>query len=306
MRLQELLEASYTGPKGVSFKDYDSTEVKKVIDQVQESPEYKELTTVLPMTSSDLELKHGTFTFRRSKEFDYLIDVHGNIRNIQPPFRGKLATPQPDPDLYTRYINCIKEVLKKLEKKDRIDARSLDIPNSGQTSFANIDMSLITDSINISLNSFTDLVGCPVKLKGSLNIRNNLVPLSLVGCPKKIGKSLLLSNNKLLHLEHLPEFIGDTLRLNDTYITGLPGLGRKYLKSCKYIDFAHCEHIKSNLLGLLVVKDLIDVYFSKKQIAGPSSGALAIIQNAILTDDRDIMDVQELLIQAGFKDFAKL
>lgn len=309
MKLQDIVEASFTGFPGVKFKDYDEKEVAEVIRKVMNSDKFLELTKIAPLTSTPLQIRHGMLCFKVSPTTFYDVDVHGNIRYRIPsdsPYarskvsRGKLAVPIPDPDLYTRYMNCFDEVFKKLERSEKKSITSFEMYNKGLTSLTDFDLSEIVNSINVSGNSLSNLEGCPTVLKGSLNVSRNKVPLSLKGCPKKIGRDLNLSNCELLDLDELPLIIGNQLTLWNSKITSLEGIGKRYVRSCKHIDLQRCDYLKSNILGLLTVKKLIDIDCDRE------SQPLRIISRAILSGDHDIMEVREELIQAGFKEFAKL
>lgn len=315
MKLIELLEGTYVGTSGEYISKYDKAETAKVLEKVIQSPEYKELNRIAPQGSSPRQLNNGLLAFNYGDMF-YDIDVHGNIRNRQKEpssswndygSRTRLKTIPADPDLYTRYINAINEVLDKIKKKDIRNEKTFDSYNTGLTTLTDIDMSKVTNSLRIGRNKLTSLEGAPTILKGTLNLYRNEEVLSLEGCPIRIGRDLILGgcNIDMSTIEKLPQTIGNLLDFSSSNITGLPGIGRKYVKQCKTIDLSGCIQLESHLLGLCLVKGLNDIPFDRYGSTQKTCEVLRRFNNFIKRKE-DVLDVQEELIQAGYKEFAKL
>jgi hypothetical protein len=277
-----------------------------------ETPEYKQLAHDYEMTSSPVKLKHGVLEFKASDDLFYYIDVHGNIRyrNVKTDRPGKLSTVPPDNDLYTRYMKCIELITNKLKRLENKPVTSFIIGKHPEfkdiTSPSELDLTGITASINLSQLNLTDLMGLPTRLSGSLAVRHNKTALSLKGCPKRVGKNVDFQGCvSLLDIDQLPDVIGGDLNLAQTEVTSLAGIGKTYVKDCKLINLHSCIRLKSNILGLLLVKGLVEIIFSEWGEPGNYKKALKII-NDELDGERDIMNAHEALTRAGLKDYAKL
>ena len=107
------------------------------------------------------------------------------------------------------------------------------------------------------------------------------------------------SNRGIITLKFAPKYVGGYFNCYNTKITSLKGIGKDYLKEVKGIIYLNdCHELKSNMLGLLLVKGLQRIYFDNNEIEE--------IFNRHLQGERDILDAQEELITEGFKEYAKL
>jgi hypothetical protein len=315
MRLKELIEGVYNPQKKfvekANVKAYDPVEVKSAIDKLVKTKEFKDITSTLPLISTPQQLKNGTIVLSvPDSESDYKIDVEGNVRSSSKKGQVRLTVPEPDEDLVTRYINCLKEVEKKFSKRTIAEDKSWNWEKKGFgkneiQSLSDLDLSMVSKSLDVSFQSLSDLLGCPTKLS-ALYIIGNSKPLSLKGCPKIVSRVLSLRDNKLLDINHLPSLV-ETMYLDNTDITNLKGIGRDYIKSAQYISLVNCPDLKSNILGLLSVKNLehLASHTSFKPDANVElDSVIRIIRKHLET--KDILECQEELIEAGFKEFAKL
>jgi len=123
--------------------------------------------------------------------------------------------------------------------------------------------------------------------------------ISLEFAPQFVGGYFSCYSTKITSLEFAPKFVGSIFNCSDTKITSLKGIGKDYLKEVKGIIYLNdCHELKSNMLGLLLVKGLQRIYFDNNEIEE--------IFNRHLQGERDILDAQEELITKGFKEYAKL
>jgi len=122
---------------------------------------------------------------------------------------------------------------------------------------------------------------------------------SLEFAPQYVGGYFSCFGTKITTLEFAPQYVGGSFGCSDTKITSLKGIGKDYLKEVKGIIYLNdCHELKSNMLGLLLVKGLQRIYFDNNEIEE--------IFNRHLQGERDILDAQEELITEGFKEYAKL
>ena len=168
-------------------------------------------------------------------------------------------------------------------------------------------------------NNLTSLEGAPQKVGGDFNCyRNNLTSLdgapqtvgggftcsinkltSLKGAPQEVGGSFSCYDNKLISLEGAPQEIGGGFYCGHNNLISLKDI-HKHIKSIKQkFNAVRCP-IKSNVLGLLLIKDLEKVELDNKEVA-------AIINSHLNGGSmRSALECQAELIQAGFEEYAKL
>ena len=108
----------------------------------------------------------------------------------------------------------------------------------------------------------------------------------------------LCSGNFLTSLEFCPEKIHGNFNCSHNQLTSLQGIGKKYLKELTGLLDLRGNPIQSHVLGLLLINGLQEVYLNNKEVQE--------IINKHLAGERDIFDCQEELIQASFREFAKL
>jgi hypothetical protein len=318
MKLKELLEGSintYTGPRtnwSRGWKDFSPEEIQEALEKVFKSDEYKEVIALAPMVSSKTELAHGLLSFEIKKDLLYYdVNVQGNIRyksREEPQYvytRGllKSALVNNDASLYSRYIENLKEIIKKL--KDKQSQKSKSFSNSEYKeiikSLTDLDLSNVTNSLSITAGYLTSLEGCPEKLN-NLRIISNKEILSLHGCPIRIENNIDFNNSKIKDIDFLPQKIGNQLSLTRTDITSLAGIGRKFVRSCKYLEITEND-LNSSILGILLIQKLESFRFYSKSV---DYLKVSTIINKHLKGERDLISCKEELMAAGFKELAKL
>ena len=122
---------------------------------------------------------------------------------------------------------------------------------------------------------------------------------SLEFAPQSVGHDFSCFGTKITTLEFAPQYVGRSFGCSDTKITSLKGIGKDYLKEVRgEIYLKECHHLKSSMLGIMLVKELQEIYFDNKEVQD--------IFNRHLKGDKDILDCQEELITNGLKEYAKL
>ena len=113
-----------------------------------------------------------------------------------------------------------------------------------------------------------------------------------------ITKNFNCAGNQLTSLEFSPELVFGDFIAYDNKITSLKGIGKHYLKEINGMLSLSDNQISSHVLGILLIKNLDSFDITNKEVKS--------ILNNHLHDDKDILDCQEELIQAGLREFAKL
>jgi hypothetical protein len=139
---------------------------------------------------------------------------------------------------------------------------------------------------------------------------------SLVGLPRScysfsgdtskslLNKQSLGSFGPLSSLDGAPDFIEQSFSLISQRITSLSGIGRRYIKSCRSFFLPCTRTLPEAVLGLMLVKNLTKIGVSFIS-SDPKIDHLVKILNKHLVD-RDILSLQEELIDNDFDECAKL
>lgn len=142
--------------------------------------------------------------------------------------------------------------------------------------------------------------GSPREVGGDYMANHNQIT-SMVGGPVKVHEACSYTGNPITSLEGAPEYIGQTLWLDQCpELTSLHNI-HKYIKYIgQDISLAEKTVVKSNVLGLLLIKGLKSVKLDS------SLSKVAEIINKHLEGERDFVACQDELIDAGFEPFARL
>jgi hypothetical protein len=134
------------------------------------------------------------------------------------------------------------------------------------------------DFVVTRLPKLKSLVGGPRVVKGIFAISSDHV-VTLEGVPAQVGELYIDHNDKIKSLQNIHKVVKSIGTNNDGkfFCTGTP--------------------IKSNVLGLLMIKNLAEV-------KGLEAGVEAIVNKHLV--DKDVHACQEELIDAGLAEFAKL
>lgn len=312
MKLNELFpllkEAGASIPAVKDLPPIDPTDLADTLNKVKQSSEYKEILSKTFDVSSAIKLKNGTLTFKlKNGTMDYSIYSNGQIRAqaAHADRATKMNSPIPVPNLYVRYINCLKQlkdiVERKLAKKEenKTAVISGDIgPDLTQIEFAEEIISL-----TISKSSIQSLKGCPQKIQ-NLMIHENPNLITLEGCPSKLKHLDIRDNKNLSSLEHIASDIDGNLQIyRNAKIISLHNLDKLVKRIGTMISFD--PTIKSNVLSILKIAGLDQGVWQTKPNSHLQTD-LAKILTKYLFGGRDIIGCQEDLIDNGLKDYAEL
>jgi hypothetical protein len=123
---------------------------------------------------------------------------------------------------------------------------------------------------------------------------------SLDGAPASVGGYFSCFSNELTSLAGAPASIGGNFICRDNRLTSLAGI-HKIIKKMNGEFNAVGNDIKSHVLGLLMIPDCKEVLLDNKEVQK--------ILNKYLPNkggNQAVMKCQTELIEAGYRDFAKL
>jgi hypothetical protein len=153
------------------------------------------------------------------------------------------------------------------------------------------------------------MMGLP-SASGSIDVSySQLYSLTELDLPRAVGLDFSCSGNNLVDLEGCPPVIGRMLLADANPITSLHDIHR-HVRSAKSIILP--DTIVEAILGLLMIKDLLDVRVANSIRSAPASrgsgrlkAAVAIVVKHLATDE-DILACQEELIDNDLDEFAEL
>ena len=123
---------------------------------------------------------------------------------------------------------------------------------------------------------------------------------SLEGCPSSVGGDFSCTKNHLTSLEGCPSSVGGHFGCSANQLTSLTGI-HKILKQMNGTFFAAGNPLKSNVIGLLLVKGCKEVILDNKQVEE--------IMNRHLKSpfgNRRVLECQSEMLDAGLDEFTKL
>ena len=128
---------------------------------------------------------------------------------------------------------------------------------------------------------------------------------SLKGSPEEIkGDFDCSGNNNLTSLEFGPKIVNGDYLCNGCNLTSLHNI-HKYTQQISNKFFCGGNPIKSHILGLLLIKDLMEVACYEDDIMYEPAQIINKYLEQPMSKQR-MFDCQEELIQAGFKEYAQL
>ena len=156
----------------------------------------------------------------------------------------------------------------------------------------------VKKDLRISDSNIESLEGCPEKVGGDFNAsKNNLKSLKFA--PKYIGKIFIVDENPLESLDCEVDYCESFICVN-TSLKSLHNI-HKAIKKCGSMRFDGTR-LESHVLGLFKIQGLQTVVLHKSQ------RLLEVLINTILklNEKPNMLDIQEIFVDAGFEDFAQL
>jgi len=120
------------------------------------------------------------------------------------------------------------------------------------------------DNFDCYNNQLTSLEGAPASIGGYFICSVNHLT-SLEGAPASVGGYFSCTNNYLTSLEGAPSSVGDYFNCYNNKLTSLTGI-HKILKQMNGTFYVYGNTLKSNIIGLLLVKGCKNVILDNKQV----------------------------------------
>jgi len=148
-------------------------------------------------------------------------------------------------------------------------------------------------------NQLTSLEGAPSSVGSDFGCYNNQLT-SLEGAPSSVGGYFSCAYNNLTSLEGAPSSVGGNFGCFNNKLTSLTGI-HKILKQMNGTFFVDVNPLKSNVIGLLLVKGCKKVELDNKQVEE--------IMNKHLQSpfgNRRVIECQSEMLDADLDDWAEL
>ena len=143
----------------------------------------------------------------------------------------------------------------------------------------------------------TSLEGSPRRVGGNFNCPGNRL-VNLKGGPDRVARDFNCMSNKLTSLEGAPSYVGHDFYALDNKLKSLKDI-HKHISELHGDFHGYSNPLKSNVLGLLLIKGLKRVLLDNMQVQN--------ILNKHLGKGRvGMLQAQEELIEAGLEEFAQL
>ena len=154
----------------------------------------------------------------------------------------------------------------------------------------------VVGDFNCSDNELKSLWGCPQKVGGGFDCFSNQLE-SLEGCPQTVGGNFDCSHNQLESLEGCPQTISGYFDCYDNkQLTSLARINFYIHEITGIANFIGCP-IKSNVLGLLKIRNLKKVAFDDEKLTEIMNKHLPMGDSTDCIDD---------LLDAGYsKEYCK-
>jgi hypothetical protein len=316
MKIQELFETrNFPEAPGPISQD-EIKEVANVIQRVKQSSTYAKVLELFDDVTRPIALRNGTLTFKPKDGSDkhmvqgfYKISRNGQIRltndSTRMPQHVRVSSPEPVADLYDRYINALEDVLKKFEKRGRLQNANVIIP-AHRKSLQEYNFPDPTSSITINRNPYIeDLNGCPAKISAGMTIYDASNLKSLEGMPRRMGGTLQIQQcNQLTSLDGIAQYVNNVRLSQLPNLKSLSGIN-KLIKRCKGY-FSINEECEEAILGLLDIPGIERISFS----GGWSRNNPTDLQRAVIVLNdhlagKKILKCQRKLLDMGLIKYAK-
>jgi hypothetical protein len=147
---------------------------------------------------------------------------------------------------------------------------SFNCSNQRLTDFKGVEFGEISDEFRCTGNNLKSLEGSPVKVNGTMSVRDNIIE-SLDGSPEYVGGDFNCSDNKLETMEGAPREIGGDFNCADNYLkdlTGIPNVigGRISLYGNEISSLKGIDDLETAGLKILHA-----TWISENRLSGPTA-----------------------------------
>jgi hypothetical protein len=306
MKVSELFEA----PKGA---DYST-----VIDQLEQTPEFKDFSKYFDLNSTKIQRKNGSLQIITKDTYlkeprEYFVNYSGDIKvkNAYASIWGKAGYGAGPDGSLQMYLNCLETIhthfvnwFAKRLKNAKDDVSNLNL----KTLVGRIYPKKISN-FNCSHNNLTSLEGAPelnsagdFSVGGDFYCSNNELISPLVGGPEKC-RLFNASNNKLTSFEGFPKH-AQFIQSYGNPITSFSDV-HKHIPRCQGFTL---PPVKTGVLAFFKVKDCTSIAFTtngRKTEDGEFDKVAQIVTKHLQDRNRNILACQEELIDNDLKDYAE-
>ena len=155
------------------------------------------------------------------------------------------------------------------------------------------------DNFNCSYNQLTTFEGAPVSVGGHFSCSYNQLT-SLEGAPSSVGGDFDCYNNQLTSLEGAPSSVGCDFDCYNNHLASLTSI-HKILKQMNGTFHANGNPLKSNVIGLLLVKGCKEVILDNNQV-------MEIMNRHLKSPfgNLRVLECQSEMLDANFGEWAEL
>ena len=155
----------------------------------------------------------------------------------------------------------------------------------------------VTGHFKCAYATLPTLKGGPQTVDGDYICYNNNL-MTLDGAASHVGGSFICHGNPIKTLEGIPKFIGGDFSCQDSHLVSLEGIHEQLLQIGGSFD-VRGNHIRSHVLGLTLIKGLVEISTDKKELN-------RILNRHLGKGRAGMLMAQEELIEAGLEEFAQL
>ena len=262
---------------------------------LSESPQDE--STIREFLTSILKIDSSDFVINEDKSVSLFNDLNIDAVYGQSLKRLPIEFKQIDGDVWIN--NCNLETLiglpDSVENLYLINTRIKDLKYAPTT---------ISGDLIVNMNrNLVSLKGCPEKVSGDFSCSDNHKIESLVGGPVEVGKSYKVDTcNSLKSIDGIAEQIGKHLSIcNNRALNNLQGISKK-IKNCGGKLDVSGNYFTHSIMGVVTIKGITGLEY---KFGGKATKAFDIIFKC-RNEDKDALECQDLLIDAGLQDFAKI
>jgi len=279
-----------------------------VIDQLEQTPEFREFSKYFDLTSTKIQRKNGSLQISTKPEVlkeprNFFVNVNGNIKvkNGYALIWVKAGYGAGTAGSLEMYKNCLDTIHKHFTEwftKRRKNAK-YDFNNLNLKTLVGLTYPTTIKEFSCAHNHLTSLEGAPsIPATGDFNCSDNLLTSPLTNTPPKC-RIFSVQNNKLTSFEGFtPE--ASYIHFYNNPFTSFSDV-YKHVKSCGGFTL---PLVKTGVLAFFKVKDCKSITFYNAPSGSDFARATVIVNWHLATGD--LFACQEELIDHNLKDFAEL
>jgi hypothetical protein len=306
MKVSELFEA----PKGA---DYSA-----VIDQLEQTPEFKEFSKYFDLNSTKLQRKNGSLQIVTKDDYlkqprEYFVNYAGDIKvkNAYASIWGKAGYGHGPDGSLQMYLYCLKTIHSHFAEwyAKRLKNAKDDVSNLNLKTLVGRIYPDKISNFNCSHNHLKTLEGAPelnaaddFLVAGDFSCSNNELTSPLVGGPERC-RMFNAQHNKLTSFEGFPKY-AQFIRAYGNPITSFSNV-HKHIPRCQGFLL---PPVKTGILAFFKVKDCTSIGFTDDDGRKSKDGEFDLVSQIVskhLQKDRSVLACVNELRVAKLLEFIK-